>query len=89
MARRQNEPEEKLGINIPVAPIINPLDENDRMALLKMIEDNRIHMDVIQRCEDCSLPVADKKEKAEFQTNLAMLILSRFFPAYEVPNKVM
>lgn len=73
---------------LPVVPKVNPLTPEDKDTLIRILKENETHIDLIGRCEQCGIPVDEKKERAALHGNLAKMILQQFFPTTVMPDQI-
>lgn len=66
--------------NMPVHPLINPLTEEDRIAIETVL--NRLPMiyDLLHRAEQVGLDVAAHKDRHEMHKVIAERLHTHFFP---------
>lgn len=64
---------------IPMQPKENPLSLDDKETLLQVLADHEKQIDVIHRCEDCTIDMTERKSKSMMHKIVARKILQRFF----------
>lgn len=67
-------------IKLPVKPLINPLNDDDRIALEHVLSRLPEIEDLLHRAEACGLDVADRKSKHEMHKVIATRLHTHFFP---------
>lgn len=73
-------------LNIPVQPLMNPLTQDDHNILQKVLEDNRAHKDLIERCAECGLDMHERMARAEMHKEVASKLIEKFFPTMLSPT---
>ena len=65
---------------IPVKPLINPLTEQDKIAIEHVLARLPEIHDLLTRAEACGLDVADRKAKHAMHEEIAKRLKEQFFP---------
>lgn len=68
-------------IKLPVRPLINPLTEDDRIAIKHVLQRLPEIEDLLHRAHACGLDVADRMAKHEMHREIATKLQTHFFPA--------
>lgn len=80
----KNKPE-KTSAGLPVTPLINPLTEQDRIAIEHVIARLPAIEDLLHRANACGLDVADRQAKHQMHKEIATKLKEHFFPAQLPP----
>lgn len=80
-----NDPQQA-PIKLPVKPLINPLTDNDRIALEHVLARLPEIHDLLHRAEACGLDVADRMAKHEMHKVIATKLKEHFFPVNLPPE---
>lgn len=67
-------------LKLPVKPLINPLTEQDRIALEHVLARLPEIQDLLHRANACGLDVADRQAKHDMHAIIATKIKEHFFP---------
>lgn len=66
--------------NVSVKPLINPLTENDRIAIEHVLSRLPEIKDLLNRAQACGLDVTDRLAKHEVHQAIASRLKEQFFP---------
>lgn len=73
---------------LPVTPMLNPLSQEDLARLQEILETNKAHQDLINRCEQCSLNMEERRARADMHREVAKKLIEQFFPTnLSPPNR--
>ena len=67
-------------VKLPVKPLINPLTEQDRIAIEHVLDRLPHIKDLLLRAHECGLDVADRMAKHEMHEVIATKLKEHFFP---------
>lgn len=67
-------------IKLPVRPLLNPLTDDDRIAIEHVLSQLPLIEDLLARAEACGLDVSERKEKHEVHKVIAQRLHTHFFP---------
>lgn len=67
-------------MTLKVAPLVNPLSENDRIAIEHVLARLPEIKDLLKRAEVCGLDVADRLAKHDMHEAIATRLKEQFFP---------
>ena len=70
---------------LPVRPLINPLNSEDEATLRKILHNALAHSDLIERAKACGMDMSEHEARNEMHKHVAGTMIKLFFPPNLTP----